>query len=104
MSVRSAGRGSPAARSIRFVLRTSSIVATSSANFSRCVLGWPGRRCFRSALILSAIWVIPSIAHVQGPLKADSLNHTLIPLVNTHLGRLIGGQDENSHRAYSLLE
>src|SRR4051795_10773314 len=60
MSVRSAARGNPAAKSIRFALRTSSIVATSSANFSRCVLRWLGSRRLRSALMLSAIRVMPS--------------------------------------------
>src|SRR4051812_45165649 len=55
--VRSACRGSPAARSIRLALRTSSIVATSSASFVRWVLRWFGRRRLSSELMLSAISV-----------------------------------------------
>ena len=75
-------RGNPAAKSIRFALRTSSIVATSSANFSRCVLRWLGSRRLRSALTLSAIRVMPSTTHVLGPLKAKSFNHTPTSAVN----------------------
>ena len=90
--VRSAARGNPAAKSIRFALRTSSIVATSSANFSRCVLRWLGSRRLRSALMLSAIRVMPSTTHVLGPLKAKSLNHTPTPAVNPDLSETDGCQ------------
>src|SRR3954449_3673255 len=92
MSVRSAARGNPAAKSIRFALRTSSIVATSSANFSRCVLRWLGSRRLRSALMLSAIRVRPSTTQVLGPLKAKSLNHTPTPAVNPDLSETDGWQ------------
>src|SRR3954470_15741226 len=92
MSVRSAARGNPAAKSIRFALRTSSIVATSSANFSRCVLRWLGSRRLRSALMLSAIRVMPSTIQVLGPLKAKSLNHTPTPAVNPDLPETDGWQ------------
>src|SRR3954463_7468456 len=92
MSVRSAARGNPAAKSIRFALRTSSIVATSSANFSRCVLRWLGSRRLRSALMLSAIRVRPSTTQVLGPLKAKSLNQTPTPAVNPDLSEIDGWQ------------
>src|SRR4051812_8953783 len=92
MSVRSAARGNPAAKSIRLALRTSSIVATSSANFSRCVLRWLGSRRLRSALMLSAIRVRPSTIQVLGPLKAKSLNHTPTPAVNPDLPETDGWQ------------
>src|SRR4051812_24977383 len=92
MSVRSAARGNPAAKSIRFALRTSSIVATSSANFSRCVLRWLGSRRLRSALTLSAIRVRPSTTQVLGPLKAKSFNHTPTPAVNPDLSETDGWQ------------
>ena len=45
LSIRSAARGNTAASSIRLALRASSIVATSSARFSRCVLRYPYKRC-----------------------------------------------------------
>src|SRR3954463_13467097 len=92
MSVRSAARGNPAAKSIRFALRTASIVATSSANFSRCVLRWLGSRRLRSALMLSAIRVMPSKTQVLGPLKVKSLNHTPTPAVNPDLSETDGWQ------------
>src|SRR3954453_23815464 len=95
MSVRSAARGNPAAKSIRFALRTSSIVATSSANFSRCVLRWLGSRRLRSALMLSAIRVMPSTIQVLGPLKAKSLNHTPTPAVNPDLPETDGWQEHH---------
>src|SRR3954465_7832384 len=97
MSVRSAARGNPAAKSIRFALRTSSIVATSSANFSRCVLRWLGSRRLRSALMLSAIRVMPSTIQVLGPLKAKSLNHTPTPAVNPDLPETDGWQGQRLH-------
>src|SRR3954462_7373813 len=92
MSVRSAARGNPAAKSIRFALRTASIVATSSANFSRYVLRWLGSRRLRSALMLSAIRVMPSTTQVLGPLKVKSLNHTPTPAVNPDLSETDGWQ------------
>src|SRR5918994_5475019 len=82
MSVRSASRGSAAARSIRLALRASSIVATSSDSLPRCVLRCSGRSCSSSALIPSARRSIPVMARVLAPPKAASLNHTPIYRVN----------------------
>src|SRR5215217_6943292 len=90
--VRSASRGSPAARSIRLALRTSSIVATSSASFTRCVLRCFGRRCLSSALRLAAISVMPFIVRFQDPPRADALNHTPIHYVNNVLAELMDGK------------
>src|SRR3954466_15578970 len=92
MSVRSASRGSPAARSIRLALRTSSIVATSSASFVRWVLRWFGSRRLSSALRLSAISVMPFMRRFQGPPPAEALNHTPIRQVNNLLAELIDGK------------
>src|SRR4051795_4958942 len=93
MSVRSASRGSPAARSIRLALRTSSIVATRSASFTRCVLRCFGRRCLSSALRLAAISVMPFIVRFQDPPRADALNHTPIRYVNNVLSELMDGKE-----------
>src|SRR4051812_19191441 len=90
--VRSASRGSPAARSIRLALRTSSIVATSSASFTRCVLRCFGRRCLSSALRLAAISVMPFIVRFQDPPRADALNHIPIRYVNNVLSELMDGK------------
>src|SRR4051812_29458422 len=59
MSSRSAARGREAARSIRLALRTSSIVAVSSASPSRCFLFWPGRRARIASPIVRATVAIP---------------------------------------------
>src|SRR4051795_11988251 len=59
MSSRPAARGSEAARSIRLALRTSSMVAVSSASPSRCFLFWPGRRARIASLIVLATVAIP---------------------------------------------
>src|SRR5688572_13628608 len=80
--VRSASSGSAAARSIRLALRASSIVATSSDSFARCVLRCRGRNCSNSALMLSARRSIPVIGRVLAPPKAESLNHTPVHRVN----------------------
>src|SRR4051812_25735089 len=96
MSVRSASRGSPAARSIRLALRTSSIVATSSASFTRCVLRCFGRRCLSSALRLAAISVMPFIVRFQDPPRADALNHIPIRYVNNVLSELMDGKQAYS--------
>src|SRR3954470_3046626 len=92
MSVRSASRGSPAAKSIRFALRTSSIVATRSASFVRCVLRWFGSRSWSSALMLSAISSMPVMMCFQDPPRVESLNHTSIPHVNNLRSKLIDGK------------
>src|SRR4051795_13710138 len=83
MSVRSAGRGSAAARSIRLALRSLSIVATKSANFLRCVLRCRGSRRPSSASIPTASRAIPLMLHARqvdhGPRAArplDSVNET----------------------------
>src|SRR3954447_1056241 len=89
MSVRSASRGSPAAKSIRLALRTSSIVATRSASFVRWVLRCFGRRRLSSELRLSAISVMPFMMRFQVPPRAESLNHTLIPHVKSFPSKLI---------------
>src|SRR4051812_13482379 len=93
MSVRSASRGSPAARSIRLALRTSSIVATSSANFFRWVLRWFGSQRLSSELMLSAISVMPFMSRFQGPPRAKALNHKPTPHVNSLPAELIDGKD-----------
>src|SRR4051812_39903391 len=93
MSVRSASRGSPAAKSIRLALRTSSIVATRRASFVRWVLRWFGRRRLSSELMLSAISVMPFMMHFQDPPRAESLNHTPVPHVNNLPAELIGGKE-----------
>src|SRR3954454_15064068 len=92
MSVRSASRGSPAARSIRLALHTSSIVATSSASFVRWVLRWFGSRRLSSELMLSAISVMPFMRRFQGPPKAEPLNHKPTPHVNSLPAELIDGK------------
>src|SRR3954471_15261445 len=92
MSVRSASRGSPAARSIRLALRTSSIVATSSASFVRWVLRWFGRRRLSSELMLSAISVMPFMRRFQSPPRAKALNHKPTPHVNSLPAELIDGK------------
>src|SRR3954454_11235893 len=92
MSVRSASRGSPAAKSIRLALRTSSIVETRSASFVRWVVRCFGRRRLSSELMLSAISVMPFMMRFQGPPRAKSLNHTLIPHVNSLPSKLIDGK------------
>src|SRR3954452_9930246 len=92
MSVRSASRGSPAAKSIRLALRTSSIVATRRASFVRWVLRWFGRRRLSSSPKLPAISVMPSMMRFQVPPRADSLNHTPTRHVNNLLLKLIDGK------------
>src|SRR3954470_21128989 len=92
ISVRSACRGSPAAKSIRFALRTSSIVATRSASFVRCVLRCLGSRSWSSALMLSAISSMPVMMCFQDPPRVESLNHTWIPHVNNLRSKLIDGK------------
>ena len=85
--VRSASRGNPVHQ-----VRTSSIVATSSASFTRCVLRCFGRRCLSSALRLAAISVMPFIVRFQDPPRADALNHTPIRYVNNVLSELMDGK------------
>src|SRR3954451_1457034 len=92
MSARSASRGSPAARSIRLALRTSSIVAISSASFVRWVLRWFGSRRLSSELMLSAISVMPFMRRFQGPPRAKALNHKPTPHVNSLPAELIDGK------------
>src|SRR3954451_1124875 len=96
MSVRSASRGSPAAKSIRLALRTSSIVETNSANFVRWVLRCFGRRRLSSELRLSAISVMPVMMRFQVPSRAQSLNHKPIPQVNSLTSKLIDGKSKES--------
>src|SRR3954451_24893601 len=92
--VRSASRGSPAAKSIRLALRTSSIVATRRASFVRWVLRCFGRRRLSSSPKLPAISVMPSMMRFQVPPRADSLNHKPIRHVNNLLLILIDGKVE----------
>src|SRR3954469_25878745 len=99
MSVRSASRGSPAAKSIRLALRTSSIVATRSASFVRWVLRCFGRRRLSSELRLSAISVMPFMMRFQVPPRAESLNHTLIPHVKSFPSKLIDDKGRWSETA-----
>src|SRR3954462_7748317 len=68
MSVRSAGRGRAAARSIRLALRSLSIVATKSASLPRWVFRCRGSRCASSASIPAASRSIPLI-----PIPAQSI-------------------------------
>src|SRR3954470_10881617 len=61
MSSRPAARGSEAARSIRLALRTSSMVAVSSASPSRCFLFWTGRRArIASPIVLATVAIPPT--------------------------------------------
>src|SRR3954449_901429 len=96
--VRSASRGSPAAKSIRLALRTSSIVATRRASFVRWVLRCFGRRRLSSSPKLPAISVMPSMIRFQVPPRADSLNHTPTRHVNNLLLKLIDGKNTLSAR------
>src|SRR3954447_19411160 len=96
MSVRSASRGSPAAKSIRLALRTSSIVATRRASFVRWVLRCFGRRRLSSSPKLPAISLMPSMMRFQVPPRADSLNHKPIRHVNNLLLKLIDGKHMSS--------
>src|SRR3954471_12295460 len=98
--VRSASRGSPAAKSIRLALRTSSIVETRSASFVRWVLRCFGRRRLSSDLRLSAISVMPVMMRFQVPSRAQSLNHNPVPQnhkpvtqVNSLPSKLMDGKD-----------
>src|SRR3954471_1235567 len=93
MSVRSASRGSPAAKSIRLALRTSSIVETRSASFVRWVLRCFGRRCLSSEPTLSAIFLMPFIMCFQGPPGVEPLNHTPLPHVNSLATKLMDGRE-----------
>src|SRR3954469_24990260 len=95
MSVRSASRGSPAAKSIRLALRTSSIVETRSASFVRWVLRCFGRRCLSSEPTLSAIFLMPFIMCFQGPPGVEPLNHTPLPHVNSLASKLMDGKVES---------
>src|SRR3954468_22480056 len=65
MSRRSAARGSEAARSIRLALRTSSIVAVSSARPSRWLLCCRGSRRPMSSPIAAATVTIPPTTSVD---------------------------------------
>src|SRR3954451_25475858 len=102
MSVRSASRGSPAAKSIRLALRTSSIVETRSASFVRWVLRCFGRRCLSSEPTLSAIFLMPFIMCFQGPPGLEPLNHTPLPHVNSLASKLMDGKERTSHCFFSL--
>src|SRR3954468_15581765 len=92
MSVRSASRGSPAAKSIRLALRTFSIVETNSASFVRWVLRCFGRRRLSSEPRLSAISLMPVMMRFQVPSRAQSLNHKQIPQVNSLASKLMDGK------------
>jgi hypothetical protein len=83
--VRSACRGSQIHQ-----VRTSSIVATSSASFVR--LRWFGSRRLSSELMLSAISVMPFMRRFQGPPRAKALNHKPTPHVNSLPAELIDGK------------
>src|SRR3982751_4005176 len=61
MSNRSAARGTAAASSIRWTLRTSNAVATSTASPSRCFLFCDGSRAARSARTAAATVSTPPI-------------------------------------------
>src|SRR4051812_41920094 len=85
ISQRSDARGSPAATSTRLALRTCSMVATRTANLSRCVLRCRGSRWANSALIPSAQTAIP-LTCVTAPSHAGnhtgSVHHTQLQPVN----------------------
>src|ERR687894_2324303 len=105
MSVRSASRGGPEAKSIRLALRTSSIVETRSASFVR--LRCFGRRCLSSEPTLSAMSLMPFIMWFQGPPGVEPLNHTPLPHVNSLSSKPINGKachpssGERQHHANS---
>lgn len=92
MPVWSVSRGSPAAKSIRLALRTSSIAATSTAILSHCALRCFGRRHLSSALKLFAISLMPFMMGLQGPPRAESLPHTPLRHVNNIKSELIDGK------------
>src|SRR3954463_11560104 len=78
MSSRSAGRGSEAARSIRLALRTSSMVAVSSASPSRCFLFWPGRRArIASPIVLATVAIPPTTQPHPLPIRRHASRRRL---------------------------
>src|SRR3954447_24557830 len=78
MSSRSAGRGSEAARSIRVALRTSSMVAVSSASPSRCFLFWPGRRArIASPIVLATVAIPPTTQPHPLPIRRHASRRRL---------------------------
>src|SRR5690242_4141005 len=92
MSSRSAARGSEAAKSIRLALRTSSIVAVSSAKPSRCLLFWPGRRARKSDAIASATVAIPP---ATPPTSRPAKTHPPRRLRDT-AQEVMGGKDSDA--------
>src|SRR3954451_24696630 len=85
LSQRSDARGSPAAISTRLALRTCSMVATRTANLSRCVLRCRGSRWANSALIPSAQTAIPLTcvtARSHAGNHTRSVHHTQLQPVN----------------------
>src|SRR3954447_22169641 len=88
MSVRSAGRGRAAARSIRLALRSLSIVATKSASLPRRVFRCRGSRCASSASIPAASRSIPLI-----PIPAQSITGRGQHARSTPSTKLMDGKD-----------
>src|SRR3954454_18215009 len=79
MSMRSAGRGRAAARSIRLALRSLSIVATSRASLPRWVFRCRGSRCASSASIPTASRSIPPIPIPAQPITGRGQHARSIP-------------------------
>src|SRR5690349_19662253 len=95
MSQRSDARGNPAAISTRLALRTCSMVATRTANLSRCVLRCRGSRWANSALIPSAQTVIPSTcvtAQSHAANHTGSVHHIQLQPSTYHHGKLMDGE------------
>src|SRR3954467_2846201 len=92
MSVRSAGRGRAAARSIRLALRSLSIVATKSASLPRRVFRCRGSRCASSASIPAASRSIPLI-----PIPAQSITGRGQHARSTPSTKLMDGKDCGAH-------
>src|SRR4051794_19175548 len=100
MSMRSAGRGRAAARSIRLALRSLSIVATSRASLPRWVFRCRGSRRSSSAAIPRATTSIPPIIPApprDGQPPTTSCLHVQRKLMDAkndqdRLRRLAGGE------------
>src|SRR6185503_16253968 len=95
MSQRSDSRGSPAAISTRLALRTCSMVATRTANLSRCVLRCRGSRRANSALIPSAQTAIPLTCVTARSHAETTRDRCITPSFSPstyHRGKLMDGE------------
>src|SRR3954447_14995090 len=88
MSVRSAGRGRAAAKSIRLALRSPSIVATSRASLPRWVFRCRGSRRASSASIPTASRSIPPIPIPAQPITGRGQHARSIPSTKLMDGKI----------------